>query len=185
MKKMIKSPVKKKVLLLLAGGLALGLARNPRNQKYIFQTIKKDWKDIDRKYLYKIVNEFKQERLVDYKENKDGTVKIVLSEKGKKIVLNFNIDKIEIKRPLKWDKKWRLVMFDIPEKRRSERNILREKLREIGFKEIQKSVFVHPFPCLDEINFITEYFQLRSLVRYGEITNISNEEELKLKFKLY
>jgi len=58
-------------------------------------------------------------------------------------------------------------------------------LKDIGFREIQKSVFVHPFPCLDEINFITEYFQLRNLVRYGEIVNISNEEELKLKFKLY
>ncbi len=183
--KAIKSPIKKKILLLLAGGLALGLAKNPRTQKYIFKKLKRDWKDINKKYLYRVVGEFKKERLVEYSEDKNGFVKIVLSEKGKKIVLGFEIDKIKIKQPLRWDGKWRVVFFDIPEKRRFERNVLRNKLKDLGFGEIQKSVFIHPFPCLDEINFITKYFQLRNLVRYGEMMNISNEEELRLKFKLY
>ncbi|NTW27567.1 MAG: CRISPR-associated endonuclease Cas2 [Candidatus Moranbacteria bacterium] len=181
----ITSPIKKKALLLLAGGLALGLARNPRSQKYIFKTLKKDWKEINRKYLYKIVREFKDDRLIDYKEKGNGVVEIILTAKGHEMILNFNIDKIEIRKPLKWDKKWRIVFFDIPEKRRAERNVLRDKLKELGFEELQKSVFIHPYPCLDEINFITEYFQLRNLVRYGEMINISNEEEFKLKFKLY
>ena len=183
--KKIISPTKKKALLLIAGGLALGLARNSKSQKYIFKTLKRDWKEINKKYLYRIIKEFREERLVDYREKEDGTVEIVLTEKGQRMVLKFNIDKIKIARPLKWDKKWRVVFFDIPEKRRSERNILRDKLKELGFCEIQKSVFVHPFPCFDEINFITEYFQLRNFVRYGEMTSISNEEEFKLKFELY
>jgi hypothetical protein len=181
----IKSPTKKKILLLLAGGVALGLARNPKAQRHIFKTLKNDWKNIDKQYLYRAVNEFRNKRLVDFVEQEDGTTKIVLTEKGKIIVLKFEIDSIKISKPAKWDKKWRMVMFDIPEKRRSERNILREKLKELGFGEIQKSVFVHPYPCLNEINFITEYFNLRNLVRFGEVVSISNEEELKLKFKLY
>ena len=183
--KRIFSPTKKKVLLLFAGGLALGLARNPRSQKYVFEKLKKEWKEVDRKYLYRIVKEFQEDRLVDYSEKENGTVEMVLTEKGKRMVLKFDIDKIKIKKPIEWDGKWRMVFFDVPERRRAERNILRNKLKELGFGEIQKSVFIHPFPCLDEINFITEYFQLRNLVRYGEMTNISNEEELKLKFKLY
>lgn len=181
----IKSPIKKKLLILLAGGVALGLARNPRSQKYILKTIHSDLKNVDKRYLMKIVNEFRNDRLVDYRENTDGTVEIVLSEKGEKKVLEFDINKISIRKPFKWDGRWRVVFFDIPEKRRSERNVLREKLKERGFEELQKSVFVHPYPCLDEINFITEYFQLRNLVRYGEMINISNEEEYRLKFKLY
>jgi DNA-binding transcriptional regulator PaaX len=181
----ISSPIKRKILLLLAGGVVLSFANNSRSQRYVFKTLRKDWRQINRQYLYRIVKEFRRDRLVDYIEQKDGNTEIVLTEKGKLKTLKFKIDAIKIPKPLKWDKKWRVVMFDIPEKRRSGRNVLREKLREIGFKEIQKSVFVHPFPCLDEINFITEYFQLRNLVRYGEIINISNEEELKLKFKLY
>ncbi len=181
----INSPIKRKVLLLLAGGIALGLAHSPRTQRRVFTTLRKDWKKINKQYLYRVIEEFKRERLVDYVEQKDGTTKIVLAEKGKHKILEFKIDEINIPKPLKWDKKWRMVMFDVPEKRRAERNILREKLKEIGFKEIQKSVFVHPHPCLDEINFITEYYRLRNLVRYGEVIKISNEEELKLKFRLY
>jgi DNA-binding transcriptional regulator PaaX len=181
----IRSPIKKKILLLLAGGVALGFAGNPRSQQHAFKTLKRDWKDINRRYLYRVVKEFKQERLVDYVEQENGQTKIVLSEKGKLKILEFKIGTIQIPKPLRWDKKWRIVMFDIPEKRRSERNILRDKLKEIGFREIQKSVFVHPFPCMDEIDFIIEYFQLRNLVKYGEINKISNEEELRLKFRLY
>jgi DNA-binding transcriptional regulator PaaX len=181
----IKSPIKKKILILLAGGVALGLARNPRSQRYIFKTIHRDLKRIDRGYLIRIVKEFKEERLLNYIEKKNGSVEIVLSEKGKRKVLEFNIDNIKINKPIRWDKKWRMVMFDIPEKRRVARNILREKLKEIGFREIQKSVFIHPYPCFDEINFITEYFQLRRFVRFGEMVSLSNEEELRLKFKLF
>jgi len=181
----ITSPIKKKALLLLAGGFALGLARNPRSQKYIFKTLKKDWEEINKKYLYKLVKEFREERLVNYVEKKNGSVEIVISEKGKRKVLEFDIDNIKISKPMRWDKRWRMVMFDIPEKRRSARNVLREKLKEIGFKEIQKSVFVYPYQCLDEINFVVEYFQMRRYVRYGEIISLTNEEELKLKFKLF
>lgn len=181
----IKSPIKKKILILLAGGVALGLARNPKSQRYIFKTIHRDLKEFDRRYLIKIVHEFKNERLVDYCEKQDGNVEIILSEKGKKKVLEFDIDKIKIIKPIRWDGKWRVVFFDIPEKRRAERNILRNKLKELGFEELQKSIFLYPYPCLDEINFVTEYFQLRNLVRYGEMINISNEEEFKLKFELY
>lgn len=182
--KRIYSPVKRKVLLLLATGVALGLANSPRSQKYIFKKFSKQWKSIDRAYLHRVVREFKYERLLDFVENDDGSTRIVLSEKGKKKVLDFRIDDIKIKKPIKWDKRWRLVIFDVPEKKKSARNILREKLKEIGFSEIQKSVFVHPYSCLDEIDFIMEYYKIRSFVRYAEVIHISNESELKLRFGL-
>lgn len=183
--KLIKSPIKKKILVLLAGGIALGFARNSRSQKYIFKTIHKDLKKINRRYLVEIVREFREERLVNYIEKKNGMTEIVISEKGKRKVLEFDIDNIKIKKPVRWDKKWRMVMFDIPENKRAARNVLREKLKNIGFKEIQKSVFVYPYPCLDEISFIVEYFELRRYVRYGEISSLTNEADLKLKFKLF
>lgn len=181
----MRSPMKKKILLVLAGGVSLGLTKNPRTQKYILRRIHRELKMVDKKYLMRVVREFKNERLIDYREKSAGITEIILSEKGKEMVLKFDIDRIKINKPLRWDKKWRVVFFDIPEKRRAERNVLREKLKELGFEELQKSVFLHPYPCLDEINFITEYYQFRNLVRYGEMINISNEEEFKLKFELY
>ena len=183
-KRKMRSPFKRKALLLLTSGLALGLTHSPRTQKYIFKSLAREWKNIDKQYLYKIIHEFKNERLVDYRENKHGTVEIVLTEKGKKKALSFKIDEMKIRKPIRWDKKWRVVMFDIPEKRRWGRDAIREKLKNLGFYELQKSVFIHPFNCRDEIDFVIEYFQIRNCVRYGELTNLTNEAELKLHFDL-
>lgn len=171
--------------MLLAGGVAMGLARNPKSQRYILKATHRNLKEVDRRYLVRIIKEFKNDRLIDYREKKNGQTEIIISEKGKRKILEFNIDRIRIKKPIRWDGKWRIVMFDVPEKKRSERNVLRNKLKEIGFQEIQKSVFVHPYPCFNEIDFIVEYFKIRGFVRRGELSSLSNEEELKLKFRLF
>ncbi|MBI2097366.1 MAG: CRISPR-associated endonuclease Cas2 [Candidatus Vogelbacteria bacterium] len=178
------SPTKQKVLLLLAAGVVLGLSKSFHNQRRILKMLPKAWKEIDRQYLYRVLREFYQDRLVSYRERDDGTVDIVLTEEGKKRALSFQIDKIEIKRPAKWNGKWSLVTYDIPEKKKPAREALREKLKELGFYEWQKSVFIYPFPCRDEIDFLIEFFEIRSHVRYAELSHPTNEAELKLHFEL-
>jgi len=84
----------------------------------------------------------------------------------------------------KWDGKWRIVVFDIPEKKKGVRNALRRKLKELGFYELQKSVFVFPYECGNEIEFIVEFFELRPYVRTGVLEKIDNTTHLKRIFKL-
>lgn len=163
----------------------LGGNRSPhKQQKLIFKKLARSWKDIDRQYLYRIVSEFNHERLVDYREQADGSIKIVVTEKGKEKALIFNVDNLEIRTPTRWDQKWRLVMYDIPETKKALREALRAKLKELGFHEWQKSVFVHPYPCQNEIDFLVEFFEARPYVRHGELTNPLNEAELRLAFDL-
>lgn len=178
------SPTKQKILLLLGAGVALGFSRTPRQYFRVLKTATRYWRSIDEKYLRKVVGEFYCDRLVRKIERKDGTVEIVLSEKGKKKILEFKINEIRIKKPVKWDGKWRIAMFDVPEKLKYQRDVLREKLKDLKFYELQKSVFVHPYPCLDEINFVTEFYDMRRYVRCGEMANLTNEAQLKLYFKL-
>lgn len=177
--------IKKKILLLLLAGTVLSFSYSPSKQRKIFKELSKEWKNIDKNKLYYYINEFYNDRLIDYKELDDGSIKIIILEKGEKKVLLYNIDEIVLKKPNQWDKKWRLVLFDIPESIRKGRDALRNKLKDLGFYELQKSVFVHPYPCEDEINFIVEVFNLRSYVKIAEISKITNEENLKLHFKLY
>lgn len=82
------------------------------------------------------------------------------------------------------DGKWRLVVFDIPEKIREGRRALREKIRELGFHELQKSVWIFPYECKNEIDFIVEFFNLRKYVRFGILESIDNELHLKKIFNL-
>jgi CRISPR-associated endonuclease Cas2 len=78
-----------------------------------------------------------------------------------------------------------MVIFDIPEKKKRAREALRNKLKDLGFKELQKSVFIHPYECEDEIDFITKVFEIRPYIRFARLDMFTNEEQFKIKFKLY
>lgn len=171
-------------MLLLQAGFAMALTPSPITHGYILRELGKEWKNIDQDYLKRAIREFRYGKLINYQKKSDGIIQITLTKLGKEYALKYKIDEIIVKKPNIWDKKWRLVIFDIPEKRRVARNSLRNKLRKLDFYELQKSVFVHPYPCQNEIEFIVEFFKIRPCVRYAEVTNLTNEEELKLHFNL-
>ena len=177
-------PASKKVLLLLETGLVLSLTNRPDRYFRILKKASQEWKKINERYLRETIKRLYQSKLVDYKEDKDGTVVLTLSEKGKKLVLKYDLDKIKIKKPAHWDKLWRLVIFDIPEEERTGRTVLAAKLKEIGFYPIQKSVFIHPYECKNEIDFIVEMFNLAPYVRFLRVKYVDVEVDLKERFRL-
>lgn len=180
----IRSPLRQKILLLLASGIVLGLTPSFNKQLHVYKQLPKEWRKIDRAYLWRVVKEFNNDRLVEWKENKDGIIYVVLTEQGKRIASYFDPNNLNIPKPITWDQKWHLVVYDIPHTRRLARDALRSKLKGLGFKEWQKSVFIYPYPCNDQINFIIEFFDIRPYVRQATITDVTNEAELKLHFKL-
>ncbi len=184
-KGIIFSPQKKKLLLLLKAGKLFALSRGSRRNLYRLTKLPAEFKNVKKQYLDELVREFIFDRLVEVRENDDDTITMVLTEKGEKQVLRFDIDEIKIKKPAKWNGQWTVVFFDIPETKRSARDALRDKLKEIGFFELQKSTFIYPYPCADELNFIIEFFEVRPYVRHGQLSNLSNEAELRLKFGLH
>ena len=181
----MRRDTKQKVLLLLLSGLAMSLSRSPKGYYKILNNIPKQLKEIRRKRLYGIVREFYNDRFVDYKEDKDGSVKIILTKEGQKKALKFKLDEMEIKKPAKWDGEWRIVIFDIPEKFKKAREALRIKLKELGFLKLQESVFIFPYECEDEINFIMEVFLIRPFVRFMRVKSFTNEEQIRVKFGLF
>ncbi|OGZ18254.1 MAG: CRISPR-associated endonuclease Cas2 [Candidatus Nealsonbacteria bacterium RBG_13_37_56] len=175
--------LKKKILLLLFGGLAFGYSITPNRQWKILKQVSREWKNINKENLRQQIKELYRSKVIKRKENPDGSYTIILTEKGRLKVLTYYFEKIKIEGG-KWDGKWRLVIFDIPEKKRRGRDALRDKIREVGFYELQKSVFVFPYECKDEIDFIIEFFDLRKYVRFGILDSIDNELHLKKIFKL-
>lgn len=122
--------------------------------------------------------------MVGEKQNEDGSTTIILTAKGKSKALTYQLDEMEIKKPVKWDKKWRIVLFDVPENRKKLRDGLRVHLKNLGFCKLQKSVFAHPFDCEDEINYLIEFYDIRKFVRFIIADSIDNELHLKQKFSL-
>ena len=126
----------------------------------------------------------KKRELLTTNENRDGSIKVELSENGKKKVMIYNLDKLKIKPMEKWDGKWRFVMFDIPNKYKEKSNIFREKLKELGLYQFQKSVWVYPYSLENEIELIAKLFEVKPFVKLGEMINLEDEYKLKKKYKL-
>jgi len=122
-------------------------------------------------------------RLVSIAE-KDGQPIITLSEEGKKRILQFNLDRMVIKRPMKWDGYWRVVLFDIPERKKRAREVLRSKLKQLGFFQLQKSCFIHPFDCKSEIDYISELFEVSPYVNFIVAQEIEGTAKLRAIFHL-
>ena len=130
-----------------------------------------------------------------YKDLKSkGMVKVVLDRNGiglrltalgKKRFLKYEKSDLKILKPVKWDQRWRIVMFDIPEDRRNARDFIRLKLKNLGFAVVQKSVFVHPYPCKDAVEFLRDYYSLKPGELYIFVAEaVEGDKYLRNHFKL-
>ncbi len=107
-----------------------------------------------------------------------------ITEKGKQRVLKYKFNEMIIGRPKKWDGYWRIIAFDIPEKYKRGRDALTRKLKEMELYPLQKSVFICPFECRDEIDFIGEIFNIRKFIHYFVAKEIDDEKYLKQFYNL-
>ena len=137
----------------------------------------------ERRKILKAVERMKQKKLVRIYE-KNGHEVIEITELGKKKVLSYDLENIKINRPKKWDGYWRVVIFDVPEKNKKARRALNFKLNNMEFFPLQKSVFVYPFECKDEIDFVTEFFGIKKYVRFVLAKNIENDEFIRSYYNL-
>lgn len=177
-------PVQKKILLTLMGGVALGLSGSPRQYFRTLKAIKKDWRKINQQNFQRSIKRLSDEKLLEEKILPEGSIKLVLTEKGKKEARKLNIlgGSIKFKKPKQWDKKWRIVMFDIPEKDRVFRDILREHLYDLNFYKLQYSVFVSPYPFEEQVLELVEIYSAQPYVRVITATKIDNEAKIKNHF---
>ena len=114
--------------------------------------------------LWQAFNRLKKERAVELVREKNDELIYRLTDKGRIKLKSFALETLEIIKPEKWDGRWRVIIFDIPEKSRRIRRIFQRKLLEIGFYQLQKSVWVHPFPCEAEVEFLKDFFGVKSCV---------------------
>ena len=114
-----------------------------------------------------------------------GSVKVTLAPEGKRLFSRYRLQDLTVVRPERWDTKWRLVMFDVPESRRIVRDSIRKNLARLGFATVQKSVYVHPYPCEEVITTLREYYHLLPGQLYiFDATIKEGEQTLRRHFKL-
>lgn len=174
----------KKILLLLGAGLALGLTHRPDTYFKIVKSVKKEWQKINERSLREAIRNLYKSKLVESKENEDGSIIMTLTEKGKLITLRYDIEKLKLPTFKNWDGLWRMILFDIPEFKKKARDALSFKLKQLGFYPLQKSAFVYPYECKKELDFLIEFFELRPYVRVLTVNNTDIDLHLKDIFRV-
>lgn len=177
-------PIQQKALLLLLGGMTLGLSGSPTRHFRILGAMRKEWSDINRRSLNRSIRGLHQLKLVTEKRRADGSVLLVLTPEGRRRARLFRGRDIEIARPSHWDGQWRIVLFDIPEEKKSLRDVFRRHLQKIGFQEFQKSVFIFPYECEREIDSLVKLYEAEKYFRFILATRVSHERSLKKLFSL-
>ena len=157
-------------------GLAIGLGK-PLNKFLDSLDARERQRELKRLLYY-----MKERRLINYSSAERFRHGIVITKKGRQRLERSDFENLRIKKPEKWDGKWRLVIFDIPEKHKLGRDALTARLHRLEFKPLQRSVWIHPFPCHQEIEAVTLYYKLTNYVTYIETNYIDNPEKLRLSF---
>ncbi len=105
-----------------------------------------------------------------------------LTPKGRVLLKKHHIEHLTIPKPDVWDGKWRIVIFDIPERLRPSRDALRQKLRSLGFAYLNLSVWVTPYECQTHINALSDYYRVGRYVRYIRADYFDGEDVIKHRF---
>lgn len=141
-------------------------------------------KKYSNKQISSVFDSMKRQKLIEYVGDKDGKTVAKITTKGKTRLKSFSINLMKIEKPKRWDGKWRLVMFDIPMRFTKGREALRFHLKDLNFFQFQKSAWIYPYPCEDEIIFIADFFRIGKYVEILTVENIPRDGKLKKYFNL-
>ena len=108
----------------------------------------------------------------------------ILTKAGKGILDKWHMSRYEIRQPKKWDKRWRIIIFDIPENKKLMRDQARNILREAGFQRLQDSVWVYPYDCEDVIGLMKIDLGIGKYLLYIIADQIENDRFLRMDFDL-
>ncbi len=141
----------------------LGILPKPRQKEYVSSSASK----LVKRGLLKFEN---------------GHYNLTIS--GEKLLRRWELEDYKINRPKKWDKKWRVIIFDIPEKKRKMRLQISYLFKQSGLYRLQDSVWVYPYDCEDIIGLLKTDFGVGKDVLYLIVDEIENDRHLKEEFHL-
>lgn len=178
-------PKTKEVLLLLGTGLFLAASiifpGLPMAAKPFIDAAKeaernkrlKEWEKFNLWRLRQVIKRMQQSKLVEIKEE-NGIPTIKITERGKQKLLRYKVDEMELDES-NWDGKWRLIIYDVSKTRRANSEMFRTMLNKLNFLKLQKSVYLTPFKCENEIEYLRIFFDIGTEVQILKVGSLENE----------
>lgn len=179
-----KYPAVRDVLRLLAAASGIGLIFAFPGAAPAIGTLFLGKQHFNRWQTKQIISQLEKQKYVEVEYLDQGKVRVKITKDGMVRALTYELEKMELVKPKRWDKKWRVVIFDIPEKHRRVRDVFRMRLTQLGLYQLQESVYVSPYTCFDEVAFLRELYGVAFTVRYLFVEKIEDDEYLHDRFNL-
>jgi len=148
-------------------GILIIAATNPRFGPNMLKALENELKRKKWTSTYQSMNHLSEKKLIKLENLGHGKYKLKLTAEGKKLFDELKMAELKIKTQRKWDGKWRLIMFDVPNTHSKNRLAFTEKLKELGFRMIQKSVWMHVNECRKEIEILKKFYEIERYVVYA------------------
>lgn len=132
-----------------------------------------------KRYLRHKINKLERTGLIYFNGEQ-----IKLTKSGLNLRKTIQLSEISVVMPKKWDGLWRLVSYDVSEERKKERDSFRQMLERVGFRKVQKSLWVYPFDCKEQVVIMADNLGLASQVIYMETEKMPNQLKLEKVFNL-
>jgi len=110
--------------------------------------------------------------------------KLRLTQKGESVLRTLEARNYAQQKPSRWDGKWRVLIFDIPEYRKSTREKIRRTVMEIGFIRLQDSVWIYPYDCEDLLTLLKADLKVGKDLLYMIVDSLEGDAKIRLFFGL-
>jgi len=157
-------------LLAAAIPMAMTIKDSPKNRRKLSYSF---WYAKKRKYISAVP--------------RSGKIDIELTKEGKRIagthLLKMKALKADVRKV--WDKKWRLILFDVSMDDHLKRNAFRYLIKRLGAIKLQQSVWIYPYDCAEEVAFLEKIFGFdERQVRVVIAEDVGDDRALRKHFKL-
>lgn len=139
------------------------------------------WKKSRKALSSYIRRRLRQMEEAGYIVTQGGTLKLTV--RGRKLLARASLDDVMIERK-SWDRKWRCIAYDVPNSYTKSREAFRRTLKKWGFYQIQKSVFVFPYSCEEQIALAAKYYNVEKYILIMEANDLPLSKKLKSYFSL-
>ncbi|MBI2613013.1 hypothetical protein HYW59_04395 [Candidatus Kaiserbacteria bacterium] len=180
----IRRPSEKtlRILKMIALGtliIGIGAAPSPRAIARVFRELKISDSPKNRKWIKRKLYGLHEQQYVSIRDDS-----YTLSEVGQRVIAEHKLWALSIPQPKKWDGVWHIVVFDIPQEKSNVRIPFIRHLQNLGLIFYQRSVWIHPFPCEDEVREIADFQGILPFVSFIKATHVDGSHALRKYFKL-
>jgi DNA-binding transcriptional regulator PaaX len=174
-------------VLSTVANVAVALSKHPaRTSGSLYRALREfdALQTVSREQLRNVSNYIVAKKYVTIRRDKGGLAQIAVTNAGQVALQTHALRALKPATQKVWDRKWRIVLFDIPNRSKSARDAFAGTLKRIGFVPIQKSVFVFPYPCEEELEVIADYYDIQENIEIIVAERLTHDGELKRLFKL-